>query len=469
MSAKFPTLARGADGWRAVINEGFSISTAASLAQVIGTELCHRFGRGHILVAHDGRFCSTQAAEEVATKIAETGHNVIFAGLLSTPLATFAVRKLSYLGALVVTAGHNPFYWNGIKLKVAPGLPPSWELEFAIENRRQHIASASKSDSGRIEQLDLVTLKNAYLDEITQGIDLESIRSINPTLCVDGLGGVAGSFFCEAMQYFGCNVKSIGVTIDPLFNGKIPDPMCQESRLQVIKLCQEINASVGFLLDGDGDRLGVIGNQGNFILPHNILALLLLYLHDKGKTLGIVTTTVSTGDIVRRVAHRLGCQHRETPIGFKHIAHFLQEGSTLIAGGSVGDIGIRGYGYDRDPIAATLFLLELMAKSQKSINDLVVDLYTEFGFSHYYEKTYLIASLSPNELRQVTFQALTEAKLKPSRNINNCDGFKFYMDRNAWLLVRKISTEKGIRVYMEADQEEDIDLLKSCLDKVLKI
>lgn len=468
MSAKSPVLARGADGWRGLINEGFNLSTATDLAQVISAELYDRFGRGSILVAHDGRLFSKQAAEQVAEKVAEAGHIAVFAGLLSTPLATFAVRRFSYLGALIITASHNPFYWNGIKLKVSPGLPPSKELELAIETRRQQPIPPRQSELGKVEQLDVVQLKAAYLEEIIQGIDLNSIRAMGTPICVDGLGGVAGNFFCEAMQYFGCTVESIGVTTDPLFNGKVPDPMYPASRLEVMQLCQSLSVPIGFLLDGDGDRLGVIGNQGNFILPHNILALLLHHLHTRSQASGTVATTVSTGDIVRRVAYKLGYQHKETPIGFKHIAPLLQEGSTLIAGGSVGDIGIRGYGYDRDPILAALFLLELMAKSQASINDLVANLQSEFGFSHYYEATYSAASLSSSELKQLTFQALTAAQLNPSPTINDCDGFKFYIRENSWLLVRKASTEKGIRVYMEANQAETIDSLKSCLDQIFQ-
>jgi phosphomannomutase len=470
MNAKSPTLTKGADGWRGIIHEGFSIAATASLAQAISTELYQRFGQGTILVAHDGRFFSAQAAEMVAEKVAETGHIAVFAGLLSTPLATFAVRRFSYLGALIITASHNPFYWNGLKLKVAPGLPPSKELELAIEKRRQQALSTSNLERGRIVQLELTSLKNAYLDEITRTIDLASIRSANPTLGIDGLGGVAGGFFYEALQYFGCTVKPQGINTDPFFNGNIPDPTCPESRTSLSQLCQELRLPVGFILDGDGDRLGVIDQHGNFIVPHDILALLLLYLHqrDKDKAFGTVITTVSAGCIVRRVAHRLGLPHQEAPIGFKHIAPFLQGGSTLIAGGSVGDIGMRGYGCDRDPIVAALFLLELMVKKQQSIYDSIADLHTEFGSSYYYEKTYSMVSFPADALKQRTFQALAEAGLNPSQNINNCDGFKFYMDRNIWLLVRKASTEKGIRVYMEAEQEQDLDSLRYCLDEVFQ-
>ncbi|MEB3359856.1 MAG: hypothetical protein VKK04_24230 [Synechococcales bacterium] len=469
MSAKSPTLTKGADGWRGIIHEGFSVSATARLAQAISAELDARFGKGTILVAHDGRFFSAQAAEVVAEKVAEAGHVAVFAGLLATPLATFAVRKFSYLGALIITASHNPFYWNGLKLKVAPGLPPSKELELAIENRRQQASFPGSLKPGSILQLDLTALKQAYLDEVTQGIDLESIRSTNPTLCIDGLGGVAGGFFYEALQYFGCTVKPLGINTDPFFNGNIPDPTCPDSRIGLSQLCQELSVPAGFVLDGDGDRLGVMDHQGHFIFPHDILALLLLYLYQKGKTWGAVITTVSAGHIVRRVAHKLGLPHREAPVGFKHIAPFLQDGSTLIAGGSVGDIGMRGYGCDRDPIVAALFLLELMVKNQQSIYDSISDLHAEFGSSYYYEKTYPMVPLPAHILKQTIFRTLAESGLNPSPDIGDCDGLKFSMDQNTWLLVRKASTEKGIRVYMEADHEQKLDLLRSCLDKVLQI
>jgi len=463
-------LTRGADGWRGVINESFTVEAVTELAAAIGLELRERFGqKGEVLVSHDARLQSEIAAQSAATVLSSLGFDIILGGILATPLATFAVRSRKYLGALIITASHNPASWNGVKLKVTPGMPPNQELEIAIERQRSKLPSRLGVINKAIKEIDVGSLEDEFISQIIQQVDFDLIRESGLYVAVDGLNGVGSNLLKKILEVAGCQVDVLDKELDPLFNGLVPNPMNSKSRQRLAEHIRLNSVNIGFLTDGDGDRLGVIDNDGAFIQPHNILALLLQRIHHIDQTPGAVAKTVSAGAIVKRVAQALGRPVIETGIGFKYIAPLFQRQEIIMGGGSVGDVGFRRNGYDRDPFLAALMLTEVVAQDGRSLQSIVSELQENFGKSFYHEVTFKVPQVSPNMLKHIGFRALDKIELANSiTSIEKIDGVKFLLANNAWVLLRNASTENGIRVYAEASTPEKLAKIHVALKDILK-
>jgi len=462
-SGTLPSLARGADGWRGIIGEGFSLETVSNLIEAIGVELLVQVGDGPVLVAHDGRHQSAAAAHQASMLLSVAGLQVVNEGTLPTPVATFAVHKQRFAAAILITASHNPFYWNGVKLKIAPGMPPDRGLESAIERRRAQ-PSAPRYAPAEYQRAASEALCQDFVAVMLQQVDVDGIRRAGLRVAVDGLHGIAGSLLGQLLESAGCNVIIIGADMDPFFGGLVPDPMHAASRRRLAEAVRRERADFGFLVDGDGDRLGVLDLHGTFVWPHDILALLVQHAQMLDLRLGAVATTVATGSIVRRVAHAMGHTTVETAVGFKHIAPLLHRQEVMIGGGGVGDIGFGIDSYDRNPFLAALLLLQIVARRQQPVHTVIEQLHETYGTAVFCEMTLQVVKPAGISMESLALEAIHAAGLANFvTDVSRVDGVKVYMGDTTWLLVRAASTEKGLRVYMEMATLEQVTALKTAL------
>jgi phosphomannomutase len=469
-AARQPSLTAGADGWRGIMNEGFSVAAVAHLCTAIGAEVRHRLGGTTVLVAHDGRFYSEEASAAGVEALAAAGLDVVSVGHLPTALVSYALRDGAYAAAVMVTASHNPFYWNGVKLKMAPGMPPPKELERAIEARRSargldSVAQGSAGPRGRLTALPAARIEERYAAEVIASLDAEAIRRVRFRVAIDGLHGIAGRFFAELLRSAGCAVELVGGDVDPMFGGLVPDPLESSSRERIADLSRHERAELGFVVDGDGDRLAVL-EKGVFIRPHEVLALLLRSLDAKDRSAGDVITTVSTGSLVRLLASDLGRRVRETPIGFKHIAPYLRSGEAILGGGAVGDIGCRGRGYDRDPFFAALLLLETVARAERHLGEELSEIHRTFGHRIYGERSYAGRPRPLAELEALGRAALVDAGHgNEIAEVSTVDGVKIRLADGSWILLRNASTERCLRIYAETTSSDRLGTLMNAAER----
>ena len=444
-----PVLRRGADGWRGLIGSGFTVESVGVLVDAVAEELGSR-DSGGVLVTCDGRRGSAEAASRTAATLEEKHLAPTLVPQLPTPVAAAALANGEFGAAVLVTASHNPADLNGVKLKLAPGAPPSRELEEAIERRRSHRAPRASSDGLAAVAPDTATrerLLDAFVARNLAAADVSAIGKLRPRVVVDGLHGIAGGLLARVLEEAGAETIVVGADPDPDFAGLVPDPIHPPARRRAEETLRSEGADAAFLVDGDGDRLGVLDSTGAFVNPHDLLALLVPVAreHDPGPRL--VATTVSVGSIVRRVAESLGCGVVETPVGFKHMAPLLLDGSAFVAGGGVGDFGIRTHGCDRNPYLAALLLLELRARRGLSVADLRAELVDEYGATSYVEETQPLDG--EIDLEAAARRALAAAGAGEPREVVRVEGVKLYLSPAEWLLLRPATTEPGLRVHVE--------------------
>lgn len=453
-------LERSADGWRGVIGGGFTLGAVAELTAAIADELVARDLGETALVAHDGRTLSRDAAWTAGMILGGHGIRADVTGPLPTPVASFAVQHALYAAALIVTASHNPATWNGVKLKVSPGAPPTDELERAIETRRGAAGATPRRRTRGPRLVGPDTLARAFVARMAELSPVEDASRFH--VVVDGLNGIAGGGLASLLETIGCRVTRLGCDPDERFGGLVPDPLRPASRTRAARRVVEAGADLALLVDGDGDRLAVCDDAGRFITSGDVAASLLARARKNDPEPPAVALTVATSRVVSRAAVNAGLRVIETPIGFKHLAPHLIRGTAILGAGAVGDIGLRVAGVDRNPfLAATLFLDE-MAAAGGSARDLVRGLRDLHG-DMAYDEALLDIRADGGALESFAAAILRETGLaRRVRAVTHGDGIKVDLGDWGWVLIRGASTEPGVRVYVEAAREADCrDLLTS--------
>ena len=216
---------------------------------------------------------------------------------------------------------------------------------------------------------------------------------------------------------------------------------------------------LGLSTDGDADRFGIIDRDGSFVEPNQIIALLVDYLAESRGWTDAVARSVATTHLVDRVAERRGIKVIETPVGFKYIGKLIDEDAISIGGEESAGLSIRGHYPEKDGILACLLVAEMVATRGTSLREMLENTYAQVGKL---VSGRLGVELTP-ELQTGLAGKLSE---DPSEfagrrvaSVNRIDGAKFILEDGSWILMRPSGTEPLVRVYAEASNEQELEVL----------
>jgi len=249
---------------------------------------------------------------------------------------------------------------------------------------------------------------------------------------------------------------------DPNFGGGMPEPKPQYMQ-DAIEYVKKHNNYVAFANDGDADRFGVIDENGQYVTPNEIMAILLMHLKQNRGYEGCFVKTVAGSLMLNIIAEKLGVEVVETAVGFKHVGEAMRKYNPIIAGEESGGLSIQGHIPEKDGILANLLVLEAMAYAQKPISQMQAALRDFVGCE--FINTRVDKRLENMEEVKPTvdkFAAMNDiAGMKIVRK-DDKDGIKLYLeDGKTWILVRASGTEPLLRIYIESDTQEKIDRIKS--------
>ncbi|HBT20883.1 MAG TPA: phosphoglucomutase [Peptococcaceae bacterium] len=455
----------GTDGWRSIIAEDFTFENVRAVAQAVADHIIAKGSKDRgVVIGYDNRFLSEHFAWAVAEVM--TGNSIsvyIPQRSVPTPITALAIKEMGTAGAIMITASHNPPEYNGIKYIAdfaGPALP---EETNAIENNLQRIIKTGEIKRMKRHNAEALGLWNefdpfpAYKKHLKGLINVSVINKAGLKIVVDPLHG-AGTGYLEAiLEELGCDVVSIHNFRDPLFGGKIPDPVeknLAELREQVLNT----GADLGLALDGDGDRFGVIDKTGRYFTPNEVLFLLLNHLVKNREELGrTVARTVATTHMLDKVAERYGLEVRETPVGFKYIGQCILWDDSILGGEESGGMCIKGHVPEKDGILGSVLVAEAVAASSRTLGELQDKLFEEYGRM---VSSRLDVPVSEDE-KEIILEKLknynpnTIAGQKVVKKLE-IDGSKFVNNDGSWVLIRPSGTEPMFRVYAEANNEEQL-------------
>ncbi|MBD2390800.1 phosphoglucomutase/phosphomannomutase family protein [Aphanizomenon flos-aquae NRERC-008] len=456
----------GTDGWRGVIGEEFTFErlslVATVAAQVLHNTYFSEVGSQTIIVGYDRRFMAEEFARVVANAVTAVGFNVLFSETFApTPAYSWAAKELKALGALVVTASHNPGTYLGLKVKSAFGgsVPPEVTQEI------EALLSAKVTPAAIPGQEETFNPWPSYCQALAAKVDInkikEAIATNKLTIFVDVMHGAAAGGLARLL---GEQVKEINSERDPLFEGGAPEPLPKYlSRLfTVMKNHREINKpglTVGLVFDGDCDRIAAVDQDANFLSSQILIPILIDHLTLRRNFQGEIVKTVSGSDLMPRVAALHNLSIHETAVGYKYIADRMLATQVLLGGEESGGIGYGSHIPERDALLSALYVLEAVVESGLDLGEYYRYLQQQTGFSSSYDRIDLpLANMQVRGrlLDLLQSQPLTEIAGKSVISCQTIDGYKFRLVDQSWLMIRFSGTEPVLRLYCEASTPEEV-------------
>jgi phosphomannomutase len=458
----------GTDGWRGVIADDFTFSNARRVAAAIAQYVCEESepARG-LVVGYDTRFLSAEFAQAAAQVISAAGIRVwLGEAPTPTPAVSYAVVEREAAGAVMITASHNPYRWNGIKFKAPYGGSAAPAIIRRIEIHLHRLDRAPKrARRSKPAVITLTDLISPYLARLKSLVRLETIRFSGQKYVIDPMFGAGRGCIARLFDEHGIGYREIHSERNPLFPGINPEPI--EPHVEDLRRAVTEGAyDAGFATDGDADRIGAMDRTGMFVDSHKIFSILLAHLAGDLGLGGEVVKTFSTTRMIDKLARKYDLPLHTTPIGFKYICELMLTRNILIGGEESGGIAIHGLP-ERDGILNSLLLAEVMAEKKKTLGELVEDLSREFG-PHFYARVDLEVELITarrlvKQVAQGKFKKVAGLKVT---SIEDLDGSKLLFGDSAWLLVRASGTENLLRLYAEAPSREQV---KALLDEMAAI
>jgi alpha-D-glucose phosphate-specific phosphoglucomutase len=464
------TIKFGTDGWRAVISDTFTFANLQLVSQAIADYVLDQAesDEPEVVVGFDTRFLSDRYAAEVARVLAGNG---IIAWLTRadapTPSISYNVVHKQAAAGVVITASHNAPRYNGVKLKAAyGGSVPERQgqmVERFLERNQEQARGPNMIDHQRGLDRGLIRRFDpawAYYEHLGQLLDVDVISGGELRVVADPMFGSGRGCFREFLSRTRTHIREIRGEMNPGFGGIHPEPIAQYLTALVAAV-QSDQADVGLATDGDADRIGAVDAQGNFVDPHHIFALALRYLVEERGWTGDVVKTVSTTMMVDRLAAKYNLPLHETPVGFNHIGDLMLTEDVLIGGEESGGLSIKGHIPEGDGVLMGLLLLEIMAKAEASLHELVADLQSTVGPTCYTRRDLRLSHpVAKHEMvRRLTDGAPAHFNGQTVREVDTRDGVKYRMSDDSWLLIRPSGTEPVLRVYAEGPDHEAVDAL----------
>jgi phosphomannomutase len=456
----------GTDGWRGVIAEDFTCDNVRIVAHAIARYVvrAERPERG-VLVGYDTRFASELFARVAAEAVSAAGIPVWLAEHAApTPALSLLVRLRGAAAGIQISASHNPFRWNGVKLKASYGSSASQAIVSQVEAEVEKVLRDGVPPlPARKQLINSLDIRTPYLEKMDDLVDWNRLRKSKFRFLIDPMHGAGRGLLRELFHRRGIEAGEIRGTRDPLFGGVNPEPI--EPHIEALRrTVRQGNYDAGFAFDGDADRIGAIDSDGTFITPHQIFSILLWHLAGTRHLTGDVAKTFSTTKMIDKIAAKFGRKVWETPIGFKYICDRMLEGDVLLGGEESGGIGTKLYLPERDATVSALLLAEVMAWHGKRLGELVKMLQRDFG-EHHYGRVDLIVRDGQKQKAIQRFADPKFAKLLdwPIVRHENMDGVKVYLGAIGWVMVRASGTEPMLRVYAETTRA---DTTRRVLDEV---
>src|SRR5215471_18468751 len=452
----------GTSGWRAIVAEDFTFENVRRAVHGISRHVVSQKPSGaKVIVGRDPRFLGETFCAMAAEILSAHGiMPLVIAEAAPTPAISFAVTQAKADGAINFTASHNPPEYNGIKFSTPDGAPALPEVTRQIE---KEIVSGDGMQAATAVPSEHLDAKPAYLARLGEMIDLDTIQRAGLRVVFDPLWGAARGYPDLLLREADVNVSTVHDYRDVLFGGHAPEP--DDHLLEGLReKMRDTNAHLGIATDGDGDRFGIVDEDGLFLAPNYILALLFDYLvESRGWTNG-VGKSVATTNLVNALAQYHGVELHETPVGFKYIGELIKQDKIAIGGEESAGLSIRYHVPEKDGILAGLLCCEAVARRNKPFQQQIHDLFGKVG-SFYPERdnfrlTDDVKAKFTNKLKNDPVE-LAGRKVK---QVVRTDGMKLLFADGSWVCYRLSGTEPVVRVYAEARSEEDLEKLSAAAE-----
>lgn len=436
----------GTDGFRGEANKGLNVYHAFKIGRFLGDYFNKKNGyNGKVLIGKDTRRSSYMFEDALSAGITSSGSNAHLLHVTPTPSVSYIVRSEDFDCGVMITASHNPYYDNGIKIIDSSGEKMKDDflekLEAYIDSDINDIDLAVGEDIGRT--VDFIGGRNRYIAFLIQTVD-KSFEGIKVGLdCANGASFTIAKPVYDALgaDTYVMNDKPNG------FNINVDAGSTHIENLQ--KFVLENKLDVGFAFDGDADRCIAVDSDGNIVDGDSILYVCAKHMKDEGKLpSNTVVTTVMSNIGLYKALDNLGIDYVKTKVGDKYVHQSMEENDYEIGGEQSGHVIFRKYAKTGDGILTSLRIMEAMIEQKSDLKSLTRDL-----------------KIYPQTMSNVRVKD-KEATLNNEAVNEKIDEITNKLADTGRVLVRASGTEPVIRVMVEAETDE---IAKDSCEKIVDV
>jgi phosphomannomutase/phosphoglucomutase len=438
---------------RGKVYEDFFPPDAYAIGLVIGYRLLAE-NRNKILIGRDGRLSSPEIKQHLVMGLLDSGCNVIDLGLTPTPVAYYAIKKLSVRDAVIVTASHNPGHYNGIKMVINNA--PLTEKEI-----RQIYDSIFSEQYRKAPETGELSLYSEILADYSLAVSKDIKLNKPMRIAIDCGNGVTSLLAESLFKKIGCEVFPLFCELDGRFPNHSPDPTQPENLKSLQELVIREKLDFGIAFDGDGDRVIAVDGKGKILWPDRIMMLLAEQVLQEapGST---VVCDVKCSDLVKHVVEQAGGVTALCPTGHSHLKAKVRETNAVMGGEFSGHIILRDRWSDFDDgLYAAARLVEAISLRKESCEEVFEQLP-----ENYSTPEYRLNMNNPNEAKTLLSCLIKAANFVDAKPCY-IDGMRVDYE-DGWALMRASNTSPDLTFRFEANSETRLETIKAPFRTLLK-
>ena len=434
----------GTDGIRGIAGESLTADLSFKVGKALGKLLTEKKDHPKVVIGRDTRISCDMIEHALTAGLTSTGVNVMTVGTIPTPAIAYLTKTIETDSGIMISASHNPYQDNGIKIFGPDGFKltdvQELEIESLIDNSEQ-IKNASFEKIGKVYGGNELTQK--YIQHIKQSItgDLSDIKIALD--CANGATtGVAPFIFGDLEA----DIETIGCQPNGINNN---DNVGSTKIATISEFVKENNVDVGFAFDGDGDRVLAVDAEGNVVDGDKIMFILAKHLKEQGELKdNMVVSTVMSNIGFYKAMEENGLQSVKTAVGDRYVVEEMRKNDYSLGGEQSGHIVLMNYATTGDGILTAVKLSNIIKTSGKSLKELASEV-----------------SIYPQKLVNIKVVDKKTA-MEDAEILAECEKVEKELEGNGRILLRASGTENLIRVMVEASSDELTD--KYC-EQVAKI
>jgi phosphomannomutase len=448
-------LIRSVSGIRGIWGQSLFPDTVSNYSAAFGTYV----NAGKVVIGRDTRTTGETLKNASIAGLISAGCEVFDIGVCPTPTCQLMVEELHAVGGIVITASHNPANWNGLKFLDSNGqfldeLEHRKFLDIFDNNKIKRFPLSQHKFVHDDEELNKQAIET-HISRIMSYINTDSIKKRPLKVVLDACNGAGSKVIIPFLEKLGCQIIKLNCLENGIFpRGPEPTP---ENLSELCAKVKKNGADIGFAVDPDADRLGIVSEKGEALNEEMTLPLVALNILQKKD--GLVVTNLSTSMAVDFVAQKFNSRVIRTKIGEANLVSTMKTLNCYVGGEGHGGVIVPEIHYARDATVGIGIILELISESKKFISKL----------SKLIPKFYIVK-------RKITCPASRSVeiinKLKsesPDQNIDTTDGLRIDWG-DSWLHIRKSGTEDIIRVIAESKSEEEANnLVEESIGKIKRL
>ena len=425
----------GTDGIRGIAGESLTADLSFKVGKALGKLLTEKKEHPKVIIGRDTRISCDMIEHALSAGLTSTGVHVMTVGIIPTPAIAYLTKTIETDSGIMISASHNPYQDNGIKIFGPDGFKLTDEQELEIEHlidNSDEIKNASFEKIGKLYGANELSQK--YVQHIKQSI-LGDLSGIKIALdCANGATtGVAPFIFGDLeadIETIGCQPNGININ-DNVGSTKINT---------IAEFVKNNDVDMGFAFDGDGDRVLAVDAKGNIVDGDKIMFILAKHLKNQGELKdNMVVSTVMSNIGFYKAIDEHGLQSVKTAVGDRYVVEEMRNNDYSLGGEQSGHIILMNYATTGDGILTAVKLADIIKSSGKSLEELANEV-----------------SIYPQKL--VNIKVIDKkAAMEDSEILDECKKVEKELEGNGRILLRASGTENLIRVMVEASSDELTD------------